>query len=301
MLLLLVELGIRFFSTNIVTQASDDSILLEGRFGSTPGLKPLAVGEVFSREVKVDQNGFLLNPCSSKKKRKRILFFGDSVTMGVGVDSDSSFAARLQNQYCDSLQIDNLALIGYNINDYLRIAETMQKENTLSQYDEVVVYFCLNDNFLSSAIQGSVNDASSFTSAMEWLKGKSYTYVAIKGLVADRSKAHYDFDKALYLNDTLLANLKEKIVKLKALSPNIQFVLLPYEYQLREKYNTECLPQSTLKRILSDAHVSCFDAGEYMQQSKNEDLYLYADGIHFSNRGHQLLSSLLIQNKVLFR
>ena len=303
-ILSLVEIGIRVFSENIVTQSTDENILAEGRFGLTPGLKPLSVGEVFSKGVKVDERGFLLNKCFSKKKRKKILFFGDSVTMGVGVDADSSFAARMQNYYCDSLDIDNLSLIGYNINDYLRIAETLQKENTLDTYDEVLVFFCLNDNFLKSAVQNSVNGSSTFSSAMEWFKGKSYTYIAVKGMVTDRSKAHYDFDKQLYSNQELLKNLEAKIVDLhQKLGNKLKFVLLPYEFQFREDYSKENYPQKVLSDLLNKHAIRYVDAGTFFTQDAEaiSDFYLYADGIHFSNHGHRFLSSALIENKVLLQ
>jgi len=302
-LLVLVEGGVRVFSSNVVTQSTDESILLEHRYGSTPGLKPLAVGEVFGKQVKVDAYGFLLNSCASKKKRKKILFFGDSVTMGVGVESDSSFAARLQHYFCDSLEIDNLSLIGYNINDYVRITEKLHAEKTLQLYDEVVVFFCLNDNFLSSAVHSSLNDASVFSSAMEWLKGKSYTYVALKGLATDRSEAHYLFDKELYKNDTLLQNLNTKIASLKSLvaPAKLSFVLLPYEYQLRENYANDCLPQQKLISILNKEQISFLDAGKFLAKEgeSEKDLYLYADGIHFSNEGHRALFNIILSTKAI--
>lgn len=303
-ILILVEIGVRIISNNIVTQSSDDSILNEGRYGITPGLKPNAVGDVFSKEVIVDSRGFLLNKCASKKKKKKILFFGDSVTMGVGVDADSSFASRLQSYYCDSLDIDNLSLIGYNINDYDRIAETLQNENSLSEYDKVVIFFCINDNFLKSAVQNAVNENSVFSSTLEWVKGKSYTYVAIKGMVTDRSKAHYEFDKQLYSNKDLLSNLETKVLHLKSLlGTKLKFVLLPYEYQLRDSYEKENYPQKVLSDILKKHDVKFADAAAYFSRNSTDisDSYLYADGIHFSNDGHQLMSLGLIKNKVLLQ
>ena len=222
--------------------------------------------------------------------------------MGVGVDSDSSFAARLQNRFCDSLAIDNISLIGYNINDYVRIAEKLNEENRLKEYDEVVVFFCLNDNYLSTAVHSSVNQESSFTTVMEWLKGKSYTYVAIKGMVTDRSKAHYDFDKSLYENDTLISNLKDKISKLKSMigENKLSFVLLPYEYQLRNNYSKENMPQQKLISILKSENILSTDMGLLMEKEfkNDQELYLYADGIHFSNTGHRVLSTYLTNNVI---
>ncbi len=302
-ILLLLEFGVRIFSSNIVTQGTDQSILLENRYYSTPGLKPNSEGYVFGKEIHVNEFGFLRNACVSKKKRKKVLFFGDSVTMGVGVDEDSTFVARLQQHYCDSLEIDNVALIGYNINDYERIIKKMKEENTLSNYDQILFFFCLNDNYLQKAVKGAADQETVFSSLFTALKSSSYLYIGLKGLASDRSKIYYDFDRALYKDSILLHNLDSKISSIVEFvsSDKISFILLPYEYQLRENYSKNNLPQQEMQGMLKKKSIVNFDIAPSLVKSTHEanDLYLYADGIHFSSMGHCEVAKYVIENKVL--
>ena len=59
LLLFLLEIGVRFLSSNIVTQGTDSSILQENKFGNTPGLLPNSQGYVFGKNIVVDENGFI--------------------------------------------------------------------------------------------------------------------------------------------------------------------------------------------------------------------------------------------------
>ena len=82
----------------------------------------------------------------------------------------------------------------------------------------------------------------------------------------------------------------------KAKKRNIQFeiVLLPYEYQLRKKESQMLLPQTLLSKDLTLSGVTCYDLYPYLSEQTDIDyksIYLFADGIHFSNKGHRMISN----------
>lgn len=299
-----MEFSIRVFLEDIVTQGTDRDILQEEAFGITPSLKPNSEGYVFGEKVEVDANGFLKNKCvSAKKKRRKVLFFGDSVTMGVGVDSDSSFAARLQQYYCDSVAIDNLSLIGYNVNDYSRIVQGLSKQSKLKEYDEVVFFFCLNDNFLYQKSDLPAKETFG-TTIKNYLLSHSYLYVWCVKSLSDASADYYQNDKKYYYEEAALDNFDLRLSEIQSnLNCKVRVIVLPYEFQLRENYYEQNIPQDVLRIFSKKHHFDFHDCRNFASKTKGDkkDLFLYADGIHFSNEGHRVLASYLIDNKVLFQ
>jgi len=78
-------------------------------------------------------------PNYSSNSSYRILFYGDSVTEGVGVDDAHLYVAQLSNMLSpDSVQIYNLATAGYGIDQMI-----IKAENTASVYhpDLIVIAF----------------------------------------------------------------------------------------------------------------------------------------------------------------
>ena len=304
LILAAIELSVRIFSDDIVTQGTDKNLLKENAFGITPGLKANSEGYVFGEKVEVDENGFLKNKCKGvKKKKRKVLFFGDSVTMGVGVDSDSSFAARLQHYYCDSIEIDNLSLIGYNVNDYSRIVHGLSQQNKLKEYDDVVFFFCINDNFLYTNADAAAKETL-VTKFENFLLSHSYLYVWCVKSMSDASAEYYQNDKKYYYDDAALDNLELRLSQIKSnLHCKVQVIALPCEYQMRENYYEQNTPQDVLRIFTKKYHFSFHDCKAFASQTKGDtkELFLYADGIHFSNEGHRAFSSYLIDNKLLFQ
>ena len=295
-LLFLLEIGVRLFSSDVVTQGTDSSLLLEGRFGITPGLQPNARGDVFGKTIVIDENGFLQNKCTSKKKKKKILILGDSVTMGVGVDGDSTFVGKLQAYYCDSLQIDNLSLIGYNVNDYERILNTLNKEKKIADYDEIIIFWCLNDNYLHA----KNTTATEENKVQSFFLTHSYLYCWLIKSRSDASLNYFNNDCAYYEDPASLKNLNDKISSIEKIraSKKTCIIALPYESQLRNFQAVDLFPQRVLAEMMKGHPIGFKDCTTFLK-SKSEnskDLYLYADGIHFSNEGHQAVFEYLLKN-----
>ena len=70
----------------------------------------------------------------------------------------------------------------------------------------------------------------------------------------------------------------------------------PYEYQLR-KYQENSIfePQQLIRHNLRSENISVYDCSDFLIKRgyKSRDLYLYGDGIHFSEYGHQLMQEFI--------
>lgn len=83
-----------------------------------------------------------------------------------------------------------------------------------------------------------------------------------------------------------------------SLNISFQLFLLPYEFQIRN-FKTEAIftPQNKLKTQLKDVinNINIIDCRNAFRKhfNKSKDLYLYGDGIHLSEMGHNEMASFL--------
>ena len=72
-------------------------------------------------------------------------------------------------------------------------------------------------------------------------------------------------------------------------------IILPYEYQLRDKSFSVFQPNPIFTSFLSDKGISYIDIGSKLRSESfhSKKLYLYGDGIHFSNYGHEVITDEL--------
>jgi len=96
-LILLSELLVRQFNKSQTTQGTTKQILADSLYYDSPGLKPLSIGKSNGATVIVDDYGFRKCNKNISKESKSWLLIGDSVTMGIGIDSDSTYAALIQS------------------------------------------------------------------------------------------------------------------------------------------------------------------------------------------------------------
>ena len=76
---------------------------------------------------------------------------------------------------------------------------------------------------------------------------------------------------------------------------NIYFnvVALPYQSQVKDK---NFAPQQLVKEFCNKDSIEYSDASEYLsKQADINSLYLFADEIHFSKKGHRAIAEFLSQ------
>ena len=122
------------------------------------------------------------------------------------------------------------------------------------------------------------------------------TYQWLKALFFDRPRTYFEHDVRLYDGPSVDAAV-EDLRRLKTLaaahSIHLEVVLLPYEYQLRAAADPEVFrPQRLLRERIAAAGLPVYDPAPYLLAAGAEpaDLYLYGDGIHFSEEGHRLIA-----------
>jgi len=302
-LVLVLEMLVRLAVPAVQSQGMDANLVLFDRFGNTPGLKPGAEGIAFGRKVQVNEMGFRKSTTPFSKTKKTRLFLGDSVTMGVGVEDDSVYVARMDKVWTD-VNVVNPSVIGWGAENYLEAAQyLLEKEINALNIDHITVAWCLNDIYRGlppEEYQGMQikNILHRYTT---WLRENSNLYIFLKGIFFDRQKSYFEFDRQFYNSDD--PNMKSAIAQMAELASlcethdvALDVLFLPYEYQLRNSDNPEMeIPFSFMQEQLGENGIPLLDGRKaFPPDQDSKSFYLFADGIHFSNSGHRHLAEFLI-------
>lgn len=299
----LIEGCVRVFNPDIQPLGTDRALIQDNRFGDTAGPRPGATGRSNGALRHVDERGFWAYS-AARPDKPGWLFLGDSVTMGLGVSDDSTFAgivARAQ----DSLDVLNASLPGHASDDYVAIlqsllgsAETGANAQTGADIARITVFWCLNDVMAGLPVATAPTGVRVLNNRfMAFVRRNVATYAWIKATFTDRPMQYYLHDKQLYdpeqgYVDAALSDLGEIQALADAHSVPVQVVLLPYEYSLR---TGDVLPHTVMKSALERMGIRVFDMADALAGVEESDrLYLYGDGIHFSEYGHQQIARVLI-------
>jgi lysophospholipase L1-like esterase len=297
LILLVLEGLTRLFSNTIRTQGTDDVLLQKSIYHTSLGLKKSYTGYAFDREVNTDVYHFRKNGITFNDSLQTTLLLGDSVTMGVGVNDLETFSALIQEK-TPNINIANPSVIGFDTYDYVNVYESLAQNDKLN-IKKVIVFFCLNDIYVREN-----NDTAPMLSGkpfigkiFDFLKTNSYFYIWLKGTFFDRSKVFFENDYSLYKDknvEKVAENFKKIAKSCNANQIEFNVVLLPYEYQLRNHENdTIYHPQKVLSEKLIQLGINVFDCKNYVKNNINnnvQEAFLFADGIHFSEKGHQIIA-----------
>lgn len=300
-LLLVSEWIIRISIPEIKPYGTQQGLIADSVFYASPGLKAGAKGKSNGANVIVDKYNCRISSVKTDIRKRGWLWLGDSVTMGIGISADSTFAGRMQNRI-DSLHIYNPSLIGYSISDYFNVFQHFIINNPDSlNFTRVTLFWCLNDvyNEVKNIEQPGGNWRSLFKNMLVWLRVHSRLYLFFKSFLFDRPKSYFLFDKKYYSaedKDFIKAiQIIRQINKLSELNDiTFQIVFLPYEYQLRTGDQT---PQALLKSQLIKKEIPYIDLFDNLVNSTDyKSYYLYGDGIHFSDNGHKVITEFLLNS-----
>jgi lysophospholipase L1-like esterase len=289
LLLLLLELGVRLAFPGIGAQGTDRALVREQAFGAAHGWVPGATGTVFGQDVTIGPDGFRDHHPPAEADSV-LLLFGDSVTFGVGVPAESTFAGRLQRRF-PRLRVMNTAAIGYTVRDYRAVAGTLLPHTP--RIARAVVVFCLNDFSTDRPLEVRAIPALAF------LRSYSRLYIVLKHLLADRSRVYFLHDLGFYTGAapearTALADLRALVELLAARGIPVTVMIPPYEYQLRAPQPGHFTPQQMAAGALRDAPCSVADlAPLFLGDPNPAGLFLYGDHMHLSSRGHALAAAAL--------
>ncbi len=286
-LFLLAEVAVRIFFPEVSTLGTDSVLIMDSVYNDSPGLRQNASGYSNQGLKTSDENGYLKYKGNAAVNEKWLLL-GDSVTMGIGVDDEDTFAALLQIAN-PNVKILNPSLIGYSAKDYYNVVSTLKSDTAITR---VFIMWCLNDTYSGELVQDSPEAGRSFFSGiLKLLRNYSKLYIWLKGSFTDRQKAYFEYDKSYYTEDNKnFIEAAEYIRKIDSVvvsaGKKLTVIILPYEYQTRKKIE-DYRPQETLKKFISGLNIQIFDIRFSGQADDYKKYYLFGDGIHFSKEGHK--------------
>ncbi|MBK8657622.1 MAG: SGNH/GDSL hydrolase family protein [Bacteroidetes bacterium] len=300
-LLLCLEFISGYILSQIYNRAFDASMIIENKYGSSAGLKANIHGKVWGHRFTTDEMGGRIT--SGKKQNKRVgkkkwLFIGDSVTEGVGVD-DHSHYSNLFAQQSEMYDIRNISLIGYATADYVEvISHLMIQDSTI---DRVSVFYCLNDVYGSSkSNELPVMAQKGIFYRINHLLAEQYdTYRLLKLYTLQNASKYFEYDLQFYKKDN--NHYKQAMNDLQLCDSicqtrqvKFEVVLLPYKSQLTGNKNRT--PQTLVGQFLSAGNIRFIDATDFLASHHNtNEMYLWADEIHFSDTGHRAVATYLQQ------
>lgn len=303
LLVLLLEGVTRILKPEINFQDTERSLLRSNAFGETYGWRPNASGICFGNRVFIDEFGFR-KIAAPQNYSESWLLLGDSVTFGVGVETQDTFAQLLQDAHPEA-RVWNTAVIGYDAGNYEDVFNhLMAKAESLPNLKRVFLFFCLNDvdmgQELESALGNRANRWQLTENVLSFLRRNSKLYLLVKSGLSDRSKFYFEQDYRFYADEGknfrqamgILAGMNDY---LKNRGVEFTVVILPYEYQLRARDEQNRLPQKRLTAYMAETGISYIDAYDYFLRANDETStnFLFADFGHFSKKGHRTIYNLL--------
>lgn len=302
LLLLGLEGAVRLARPEITPVGTDAALLQDSVYAATPGLRPHAAGTSNGARLQVDARGFWRYAAAAPAGRPGWLFLGDSVTMGLGVAPDSTFAGRLAAGQ-DTLAVLNPALLGYDVQDYRNVLDHLLNAPPAAtpHLARVTLFWCLNDAY--SAAPGTAGPGQEVRDLggpfLTFVRRHFFTYQWLKATLFDRARTYYEHDRQLYtaaVVNAVARDLRAMHARAAARGISFEVVLLPYAYQLRQAEAPDAFrPQQLLGARLTAAGVPVYDAAPFLltHAAEPEALYLYGDGIHLSAAGHRLVAAFL--------
>lgn len=268
-------------------------------------VRPNSEGIIGGNKFFIDKFGFRIPKKNYEyKSANKILFLGDSVTFGVGVKEEKTFVG-LYRINSNSNEIYNLALFGYQIEDYL------VQLDEISQFypiEKIVYFLTLNDVYDHNNVKTLKYSENEYREGFKrifnhdffrqinyFFRDKSYLYTFLKGIIADPQASWFQ-NVFNYYKENELGFAKSFFVKLKdiAYNENIKsyVFILPYEFQTRNCNLEALMPQIKIKE-LSKGIENFYDlTSDFCKYENPKKLYLKYDPMHLSEEGHNFVYNL---------
>ena len=293
------ELFIRMVHPEIKPLVTNRDLIKINAYYDSNGLKPSSEGISHGELIKTDKMGFRLTSAKSDTSLSNWLYLGDSVTMGIGVSTNHTFAC-LTDRRLKKIKIRNAGVIGHSTHDYVNGARYFSDKMNVSR---ITIFYCLNDVYSSykeQAIPGNqVREIGG--GILSFIKLNFRLYDVLKANLFDRPASYFEFVNQYYEeNNSIYLSAINDIRSIIEFCENknigLDIILMPYEYQLR-KYQEDSIfePQQLVRHNLRSENISVYDCSDFFIKRgyKSRDLYLYGDGIHFSEYGHQLMQEFI--------
>ena len=296
-----IEGCVRMVHSEIQPLGLDSNLFVDNAFANVPGPRPGSQGRANGALFAANRRGFWAYRVPVDSTRPSWLMLGDSVTMGIGVPPDSTFAGILAGRL--DVNVLNPSVVGYASDDYVTVLKALLSRGYAElNIQRVTVFWCLNDihGVLHSGTDPDQPVRRVMGPILAFIHRNVFTYQWLKAVLFDRPKRYFEHDSRLYSEE----NLRKVIAQARQIEElctgsviQCELVVLPYQYQLRTVDDEQrLLPQRLLSKRVGD-FMTVFDPRQYLLERSNtpSDLYLYGDGIHFSAKGHRLIADYLTE------
>jgi hypothetical protein len=316
------EAGVRFFAPDVAPGFFETEKAL---FAPDPGpagvaWQPGSRGISFGHSVSIDSESCrdLGRPRAPKESW---LLLGDSVTFGVGVDGEQTFAGLMQARQPD-VRIINTAVIGMTLRGYSVLARSwLEREPSI---ERIYLFYCLNDLLEWESIEGAPqagaagdgDDAaqapepeigisaildptqrSDFVQqALTFIGQRSKLYHLLKVLLTEPDRRYFIVDRRNYdpidaSNLGTLPLLAEINSLARAHGVAFEVIILPYQHQLHSDDPGVWMPQEKVVAYLERQGIAHLDARDWLRDGAVDPskAFLYGDPMHLSASGHRLV------------
>ena len=304
-MLLLAELGVRIFCPFVQLQGTAKELYRwdEGGPDWTPGASGISFGAVCN----IDEVGCRVVGTPDAPE-KSWLVLGDSVAFGVGVEGPKTFSGVYQTQH-PGVRVLNSGVCGAGSKDQLRVTRRML--NSIDPpIDRISLFYVLNDigdiKFEQEKLSTQErllhpeNRSGIVMKLVSLVRTRSKLYVMAKGILTDPPTRYFNWELQKYRqwNPETPGDV-EGIVEIAELAAekDIAFdvFIFPYVGQYASTFDDAWLPQERIGEYLRSNSINVVDTRSWFEGDDMKRNFLFADGCHFSERGHQLVCDMVSQ------
>ena len=314
-LLLGAEALVRVAAPGVVPAGADEALFTYGANAdgtSSYTLTPGASGDAYGASVRVTANG-AWRYADADTTGPATLLIGDSVTMGLGVDPEQTFAGRLAR----GAHVANPSVLGWAAADYRRAVEARLSGARLGadSLRAVVVVWCLNDLYpegqpipIAAAQRASAEAPRASwrerayqavrlgaAAPLAWLGRHSRLYRWARTVPTDAQARTYAYDRSLYTEAAYQADRDRAFGQIRAIRDTLAarqipltVAVVPQAPQLRSA-PPDTVPQDTVRARLARLGVAMLDLTPRLAESD----FLTGDGTHLSPPGHARVAEAL--------
>jgi len=321
----LIEITVRFMCPDLIICGIRGDYLQQNKYGGSYGLKPNVHGRIFEKKVITDDYGFRIEDIEKPVSDPdfKILFLGDSISFGLGIDARYAFPYILRNNI-KSCRVINTSVPGYGIDDYFNVMTAVSDE---IKYDGIIVTICLDDyvSIAQKTIKNYFDDLNgreklirngftrfivkfnnSFFDFNSFLREHSKAYMLVRDRIIDTSRVVFEAQDSIYsapdIRDRVLSSMKKIHDFAYRHNKWLIFVVVPMEYQMRNHASTQYLrPQDIINTVSAKASFEVIDMYPYFKESSRSGTSLFIDSMHLSKTGHKIVADAVYRRLTRMR
>lgn len=293
---MVLEVAARVVLSRIYNRSFDSSLIEEHKYGPTSGLKANATGTVWGKTFHTDDLGGRKHE-ENRSGKPKFFVIGDSVTEGVGVDDNETFASLISANLPETMDMDvrNISMIGWSTSDYRNAMDKLMSQD--SSVTQVMLFYCLNDIYGKDGTTQlpHMGKTGAMGAANGFLQNYCGIYKLLKLLIYQHSDKYFQYDQALYGDPARVNKAVDDISYIGQLCDRKGFslvvILVPYRSQVEGKSSDG--PQQALVKALPWSGIVIYDLLPALRKEPDPaGLYLFGDEIHLSAAGHRAIAKV---------